>query len=186
VYDPFDPDRLRLDQNFAEKVGVKKLVTTIPVRKPGKENFIRTHPDPAYQITTGVVELKEDREVYLVDPDLWTALATETTFTPKLLVTTVTRQGVLFLWPIRLPGPDGKIDDWNRSALEAANTARRQWVRVAANLAVGAYDILVARGIVASPEFPDLPMNEILRIAFKDRYITSLNHPVLRKLRGEL
>jgi hypothetical protein len=29
-------------------------------------------------------------------------------------------------------------------------------------------------------------MGEILRIAFKDRYIDSMDHPVLRKLRGEL
>ena len=32
--DPFDPAALRLDQSFSEGPAVKKLLTTIPVRKP--------------------------------------------------------------------------------------------------------------------------------------------------------
>src|SRR4051812_31325852 len=35
--DPFDLSSLRLSQDFASAVGVKKLVTTIPVKKPSKE-----------------------------------------------------------------------------------------------------------------------------------------------------
>jgi len=46
--DPFDLASLRLSQDFASAVGVRKLVTTIPVKKPSKEWFVRTHPDPAY------------------------------------------------------------------------------------------------------------------------------------------
>lgn len=183
---PFDPARLRMGQDFGEKIGVKKLITTIRVDKPSKEIFVRTHPDPAFRLPTNVIELKADRELYLVDPALWPALAGEATFTPKLLVFTVTRQGVLLLWPVRLPGPEGKIDDWNRSALEAVEAARDHWVRVTANMHQGAYDILVAGGITAEPEFPDLSMGEILEVAFKDRHIDGWDHPVLRKLRGEI
>ena len=29
-------------------------------------------------------------------------------------------------------------------------------------------------------------INELLKVAFKDRFISSLDHPVLRKLRGEV
>src|SRR5262245_60979963 len=58
--DPFDLDSLRLTQDFASVAGVKKLITTIPVKKPSKEWFIRTHPDPGYRLQTAVVELKED------------------------------------------------------------------------------------------------------------------------------
>ena len=60
--DPFDLASLRLSQDFASAVGVKKLVTTIPVKKPSKEWFVRTHPDPDYRLQTAVLELKEDRE----------------------------------------------------------------------------------------------------------------------------
>lgn len=184
--DPFDPERLRMSQDFAAGTGVKKLIVTVPVAKPSKEVFVRTHPDPAYRIITGVIELKDDRETYLVDPSLRAALAGESTFVAKMLVTTVTRQGVLSLWPVRLPGPDGKIDEWNRSAMEAADAARDHWVRVSSNMSLGAYEIHVATGIPVKPEFPDLPMKEVLRIAFKGKYIDTLDHPVLRKLRGEV
>ena len=44
---PFDPAALRLDQNFADSAGVQKLIVTVPVRKPHKQDFIRVHPDPA-------------------------------------------------------------------------------------------------------------------------------------------
>ena len=57
--DPFDLASLRLSQDFASAVGVKKLVTTIPVKKPSKEWFVRTHPDPDYRLQTAVLELKE-------------------------------------------------------------------------------------------------------------------------------
>ncbi len=110
--DPFDPARLRLPQNFAAASGVKKLLTTIAVRKPSKEVFVQTHPEDGYRIHTAVLELKEDREVYLVAPELLGDLAGESTVRPRLLVTTVTRQGAVFLWPLRLPGPDGRFDDW--------------------------------------------------------------------------
>jgi hypothetical protein len=146
--DPFDPERLRLTQDFGSSVGIKKLLTTMPVRKPAKEWWIRTHPDQTYRIQTAVVELKEDREIYLVDPSLWSDIAVETTFSPRLLVMSINRQGTLFLWPIRLPGSDGKLDNWNRSALEAAEAASKAWVRVAANMSLGAYDILQDWGTI--------------------------------------
>jgi hypothetical protein len=36
------------------------------------------------------------------------------------------------------------------------------------------------------PEWPEVPFGELLRIAFRDRLIESLDHPVLRRLRGEI
>ena len=43
--DPFDLANLRLDQSFVETAGVKKLLTTVPVRKPNPQDFVRVHPD---------------------------------------------------------------------------------------------------------------------------------------------
>ena len=44
--DPFDPANLRLSQSFTETVGVKKLLTTVPVRKPSPQDFVRVHRGP--------------------------------------------------------------------------------------------------------------------------------------------
>ena len=183
--DPFDPGRLTLSQDFAAGLGVKRALLTVPVRKPAKEWWVQVHPDEAYRIQTAVLELKEDRETYLVDPDLWSELATESTFSPRALFTAMTRQGVVFLWPIRLPGPDGRIDEWSRSALEAATMAAGQWVRVAANMHLGAYEVFTATANLPDPEWPDVPFKQLLQVAFKDRFLNKLEHPVLQRLRGE-
>ena len=63
----------------------------------------------------------------------------------------LSRQGVPFIWPVRLPGPDGKLDPWNTSALEAVGLAQKQWVRVSANKSLGAYDVHVATGTLPEP-----------------------------------
>lgn len=178
-----DISALRLSQDFASSVGVKKALLTVPVRKPAKEWFIRTNP--ALRIETAVLELKEDREVYLVSPALWPELASESTFGPRALYASLNRQNVLFVWPIRLPGPAGKIDDWNRSALEAAAMAESSWVRVASNMALDAYEVFTATADWPEPAWPELPFNEILRVAFKGRVIETLDHATLRRLRGE-
>lgn len=182
VSNAFDPSRLRLSQDFAGSTGVKKHYTTIPVRKPGKQDFVRTHPDPGYRLETAVLELKEERETYLVDPSLWEELPSE--LTPKVLITFINRQKVLSIWPIRLPGPDGRIDEWNASALEAADMARDSWTRVSANMSLGAYEIFSATGDIPAPEWPVLSFEEILKIAFKGRYIDNLEHPVIQRLLG--
>src|SRR5258706_7235238 len=89
---PFDPASLRLDQSFADKVGVKKLLTTVPVRKPNRQDFVRVHPDPAFRLTpTAIIELKEDREVYLVPPSIAQQLPGE--FSAVTLNTAINRQG---------------------------------------------------------------------------------------------
>src|SRR5207342_3117446 len=64
--DPFDPANLRLSQAFTETAGVKKLLTTIPVRKPGAQDFVRVHPSPEYREDFPIIELKEEREQYIV------------------------------------------------------------------------------------------------------------------------
>ncbi len=184
--DPFDPARFRINQNLQMAGGVKKLLSTIPVRKPSKEWFVRCHTDPNYQIQTLLLELKEDGETYLVDPSLWEDLASEATCAPKILIPTVNRQGTIFLWPIRLPGSDGKTDNWSRSAMDAATHAMKGWIRIQANMSLGAYEIFTASIAQPAPEWHLPPLNELLRLAFRDHFIQSLDHPVLKRLRGEI
>lgn len=181
---PFaDLGRLRLSQDFVASVGVKKLLTTVPVRKPTGQEFVRVHSDEAYRLPTVVLELKDERETYLVEQELWPELSGE--LKPVTLFTAINRQGVVFLWPVKLPGEDGRLDEWNRSALDAADHAAKRWVRVKANMSLGAYEILEATGELPAPQWPDSDFATLLRIAFKMRYINSMDHPVIRRLRGE-
>ena len=180
----FDVSKLRLTQDFASKIGVKKLFLTVPVRKPNRQEFVRVRKGEDHQLQTAILEMKEDRESFLVDPSLWNELPGE--IIPKVILTAINRQGILFLWPIRLPGPDGRSDAWNDSALQAASIAEDKWVRVAANMSLGAYDVYDAGSELADPEWPELEFQKIIEIAFKDRFIASMDHPTVRRLRGEI
>jgi hypothetical protein len=182
---PFDPAALRLDQSFADTVGVKKHLVTVPVRKPNRQDFVRVHSHLEYRLTpAAIIEVKEDREVYLVTPNIARELAGE--FTAATLFTTIDRQGVLHLWPVKLPGPDGKHNEWHRSAAEAAELAMKGWIRVTANMSVGAYEVFEAIGDLPEPEWPEIPLPEILKIAFSDRIVDRTDHPLVQRLRGQV
>jgi len=180
---PFDPAALRLDQSYADTVGVKKLLTTVPVRKPNRQDFVRVHPDPKYRLTpAAIIEVKEDREVYLVTPDMAQALPGE--FAAATLFTTINRQGTLHLWPVKLPNPNGRQFEWHRSAAEGAERAMKKWVRVTSNMSLGAYEIFEASGDLPEPVWPDFSFQEILRIAFRDRILDRADHPFVQRLQG--
>lgn len=181
ILDPFDVANLRI--SGSAPVAVKKLLTTVPVRKPNRQDFIRVHADPAYCPSgLALIELKEEREAYLLTPDVAEALPGE--YSLVTLHTVVNRQGVVLLWPVKLPGPDGRANPWHASAADAAERAKSKWLRVQANMSLGAYEQFVAEGKLPDPEWPDLPFNELLRIAFRDGLVSSLDHPLLDVLRG--
>ena len=183
--DPFDPASLRLSHDFTAALGVKEVVASVLAEKPKGEWWVRVHPSESYSLETAVIELKEDREVYLVAPSLWPVLADEPTFGPRALFTSMNRQGRLFLWPCRLPGPDGKTPDWITLPLEAVRQARTGWARFFWDAGQGRHRIKTAAAEWAEPTWPDLSFPQLLKLAFKDRFIQTADHPVLRKLRGE-
>ena len=182
--DPFNPTNLRLSQSFVETAGVKKLLTTVPVRKPSPQDFVRVHPDPAYRENFPIIELKDEREEYIVVAELVPALVGE--FVTKTLFTAINRQGTVFFWPVRLPSPDGKNLDWWRSSREAAELAMKSWIRVRANMNLGAYDIFQAESVISDPEWPQLGFWELIKIAFRDHLVDRIDHPVIKRLRGQV
>ena len=48
----------------------------------------------------------------------------------------------------------------------------------------GGYEITVAESVMADPTWPEHSFQDLVRIAFRDRVITSLDHPVIKRLRG--
>jgi len=180
-------DALRLTQDFEATAGVRKELVTVPVCKPHRQWFVRVHPDPAFRLETHVLELKEEGETYFVAPGMRAELPGE--IVPKILLTAVTSASSgsnIFLWPIRMPDPLGKLDEWSRSALEAARLAERQWLRLASNRSLGAYESYIATGDLPDPQWPEgKSFQDLLKIAFRDRIIDSPDHLVVRRLRGQ-
>jgi hypothetical protein len=181
--DPFDLQSLRLNPSFLETAGVKKLLTTVPARRPSPQDFVRVHPAPDFRENFAMVDLKDDREDFLVRPELLLELAGEVIY--KTIFTAVNRQGVCFLWPVRLPAPDDRKSDWSLSAREAAEMAMSHWVRLKANMSLGAYEITLAESVMAEPVWPELSYHELIRIAYRERMVTALDHAVVKRLRGQ-
>ena len=181
--DPFSPENLKLSQSFTETAGVKKLTTTVPVRKPSAQDFVRVRPDPQFRENFPIIELKDEREEYIVVADLVPELRGE--FVTKTLFTAINRQGTVFFWPVRLPSPDGRDMEWWRSGREAAELATKFWIRVRANMNLGAYEIFKAECVIPGPEWPELGFWDLIKIAFRDHLIARIDHPVVKRLRGK-
>jgi hypothetical protein len=179
----FDPESLRVPQDFDEQADVETIHGTLAVRKPGKQEFIRVRSGEAWKLRIAVIEDSEDRELWVVVPGLAKTVS-EDIATVQLHLA-VNLNGVPFLWPLKL-SRDGKNNPWNLSAMVAAETAITRWVRVRSNLTTGQYNIVAAKNELAEPKWPEMSFQEILQLAFKERIITNYEHPLLRKLRGEL
>jgi hypothetical protein len=178
--DPFDLSKLRVNPEHLEGGAVRKLITTVPVRK-GQE-FVRARPEPSYRETMAFLELKEDREVYIVDLAAVPELQAECYI--ATLLTAITRTGVLFMWPVRVPAADGRVNSWHQSAATASQHAMSSWVRIKANTSLGAYEIFEAANSIPDPIWPDMTFGDIYRIAFKGRLINTPDHPVIKRLYG--
>jgi len=55
-----------------------------------------------------------------------------------------------------------------------------------ADMALAGYRLLKAKGDLGEPEWPSIPFNELLDVAFKERVISTEDHPVFNKLLGRL
>jgi hypothetical protein len=64
--------------------------------------------------------------------------------------------------------------------------AQTSWVRVAANQQLGAYDVVESLGYDDESVWPAESMAELLAVAFRGKMIDAMDHPVLRRLRGEV
>jgi hypothetical protein len=185
---PFNVAALRLPPSFEQTAGVKKMITTVPVRKPNRQEWIRVHPDADYRGDFAAIYLKQDSEFYLVVPAIIESLRSELTLVT--IYTAINKAGVVFLWPATRPSSEGRGsgDTWHRSAHEAAATAMKRLTRVTSNRNLGAYEIAFSDNPIPDndPAWPDLSFNELLRIGFEKvgRYVMDYEHPVIKMLRG--
>jgi hypothetical protein len=60
------------------------------------------------------------------------------------------------------------------------------WIRMTANMAAGAYDINEAMTKIPEPNWPEETLKQLLKVAFRDRIITDVGHPVVQQLLGQV
>jgi len=180
----FDLNELRLPANYGATFGVKKVLNSVSVGKPNKAQFFRIHASQEMTFLAMILEQKETRETYLVRPDVADQIA-ELVRAVQLLVG-VDRQGNAFLVPVTLPGLDGRRNKWHESLAQACELAKAKWIRIAANMGVGAYDVFEAQAELMPPEWPEYGLDQMIEVAFRGKIVESLEHPVVRSLLGRV
>jgi hypothetical protein len=184
--DELDLEKFKLSQDFANTNGVKKQILAIPVvTKPDKQRFFRINPDPKFRMQAAILELKDDRELYLVTGSIADEIREEVK--TRELYLGITRQGNLFVVCLRVPETNGgrRNDAWAHTALEGAKIAQSKWIRLVPNMEIGGYDVYEASGTIPEPQWPaDKSFKQLLKIAFRGLVIDSLEHPAVGKLRG--
>jgi hypothetical protein len=186
--DMFSRENMRLNQERL-KGSAKKMITGYVVRKPRKGAYFRVRPGEDYEYRTYVYVDKDeggmDREVYLVDSLLSDSLDDEFTS----VMSGVTLHLALerhaerpFVWRVGTPLNGEKDNAYWESAREIADLAKTQWVRMVT--IPGGYGHYLPSSKVSIPEpiWPEIPFGEILRLAFKNRVIDSMDHPIMRNL----
>jgi hypothetical protein len=166
----------------AEQVGQQRIVTRVPIEKPGKQVFFRAHPTD--MVETYIIEDKENREIYYVLPEMRDEIVAQGLHRPVLLARVITKQAVNMLWPIVL-SVDGKSNSWHETAHEARHLAEKNWIRIVPNMALRGYDVFKSRAPVDEPDWSTMTFQEILEVAFRNRIISNFDHPVLKHWLGE-
>jgi hypothetical protein len=121
----------------------EKLLTSIQIKKPEPDEFIRVSPTlkltPATMLT-----VDSGRETYFVHPMARVGCPPRFIL-PVTFYFYMTRLNAIRCWPVRLPGSDGKDNSYWTTAHVAADIAIREWVQVAANQTEKAYEVSRAK-----------------------------------------
>jgi hypothetical protein len=188
VSDVFDNlSNIALPQSYLGAAAVKKQLTTVLVGRPHRQSFIRIRQGLEYAPIVGLYEAMSEGKIgkraYIILPEIIPLFGDDCSYAQ--LFYGITKQGNPFIWPLKLPKDGREESEWLLSGREAIDKATTSWIRVGANMDIGAYEIFVADFQIPEPVWPDLTYGEILRIAFKkEGVIDRPDHPVILKLRG--
>jgi len=185
--DQLSPEYFRIDQSELDQPVAKAVFTSVGIKaRPPTLTFVRVHPDEDHRSgPVPFIALKESREYYLVAPALRRDLRPREYFIGQVFLA-IDRLDHPFFWIVTLQRPTGRISDWYTSQLDCAERAMHEWIQVVADQAAGVYTASVAEDDLGKPEWPKQSFDELFKIGFKRRTVTSLDHPVFKQLRGRV
>ena len=158
----------------------KKLITTIPVGKPKKQNFFRVHPSLEYPVY--IRDWEDDGTSYLVHPRIAPKITNQVKL--KIVYVSVYATGSPFLLAVPQPDMEGKWNNWHQSLSEAVDVAKKKWIRLEPDKIAQGYNIIYAAGSFGEPEWPNMTIDQYIETAFKSRQIIDENHPKIKELKG--
>jgi len=182
-----DLEQFKVDLKEAGLEGAEEQLAAVSVRRPPPVTYFQIHPGKEMTIALALHESRSNftTEYYVVMPKMLGAMMDlRGAFFAQVYVA-VDRHGAVMLWPVKLP-TGGAGNPWYESALKGAELAKTNWIRIFADPNQGQYRIMKALAPLGEPAFPDRTLGELLELAFKGRVIDAPDHPVCRRLRGEV
>lgn len=180
---PISIGDMRLDKlSYGDSFAVKKMLVSVPVRKPLKTVFFRVKDGDEWEFPALILTIKESNESYIVTREI--AEIVPGMVRAEMLYLSVDRKGNPVLINVPLPDETGRRNNWHESLLQAVVMARTNWVRISANMSASCNDVLIAENVPDVPHWPEQTMEQLVEIAFRGKIITDINHPLIQGLLG--
>lgn len=162
---------------------VPVILQAITKKSPSGTTYFQTHPENGLWLQVSAVfdEDSTDREFYVLPPKMVPVIP------PNLvrkvtLVPYTTLEKRIGVWPIKHAQDPTRKTSWEITALDVCKQAQGQWVRKVNagshwNVAVGKQSDL--------PWWPEgFDRSMISDLALKANMVTSVQHPIVQRLRG--
>lgn len=183
IIDGIDLNALRINPAATATVGVKPLITSIPIMKPKKSQFIQVCATrPAFPYSAFAIDGGQGVGYYLVTNGVELLVPHHAKAYSFHLA--INRSNQLFLLPLNEQRTNGHRHSSADSLELALEQAKRAWVQIVWSQDVMGYLAYEAVGSLAAPVWPALTDNDILNLAFKGRIITTVDHPIIQALQG--
>ena len=181
---------LASDMSYVDDSTEIEEISSIPVRKPGKEKYFRVHPGKEFSIALQLLEIKDDLDLkgeYIVHPTEDKNLdqffrENKAMIKKKTIVLCEDTDGKHFVWPVAPPSSD---NNWHKTARKASDEAQSKWTRLQSNQRKGCYDVSTAKKNTKEPNWPKEKFDQILNTSFEGKIVDSMDHPVVQYLKGE-
>jgi len=153
--------------------------TVIPVRTPDSQWFFRCHHDPAMAVPVDVLIVKSgpDEGTYFLDPDVEFPDELDQYVVPAILTRSITNDGTEFFFLAKQSEKAPK-----ESTRRVIREARKAWIKTKWNSVTKAYDFQYARQLRRAPVWSDKTLDELLEMAFGDKFITRPDHEIVNHL----
>ncbi|MBN8457480.1 MAG: hypothetical protein J0M04_06570 [Verrucomicrobia bacterium] len=179
--DIFD-DLAALGRPIDEIVASEKLLTSLLVRKPKRDEWVRVHPTISARVY--IYEAREENAHYIVLPEVVEPLRDVVRYVQLSLATNYS--GGHFVWPVPVP-TERRPHRAHVTAFAAAERAAREWIRI--SWGKDDYDLYRRSSAQVDPVWSTeiSTPSEMMRFVAKTggiEIIDTLDHPVVRALLG--